>query len=109
MDATTRSSADPGQAVNPAERRLHTRVGVMLMATLRSTHGIFDCMVLDLSRGGAKVMLHEPHTIGGNVTLLLGGFGSFRAQPMWQRGEMIGIRFADPPETIASAFHGIVP
>jgi hypothetical protein len=109
MDATARSSAEIEHGTNPSERRRHVRIGIMLMATLRSTNGIFDCMVLDLSRGGAKVMLHEPHVIGTAVTLILGGFGSFRAQPVWQRGEIIGIRFADPPETIASAFPGLVP
>jgi PilZ domain-containing protein len=109
MDGTARSSAEIDNGPSPSERRRHARVGVMLMATLRSTNGIFDCMVLDISRGGAKVMLSEPHEIAPVVTLVLGGFGTFRAQRVWHRGEILGICFDDPPETIAAAFPGIVP
>jgi hypothetical protein len=109
MDGTARSSAEIETGASPIDRRRHARVGVMLMATLRSTNGLFDCMVLDISRGGAKVMLSEAHDITPAVTLILGGFGAFRAQLVWHRGEILGIRFDDPPEKIAAALPGIVP
>ncbi|HZT52000.1 MAG TPA: PilZ domain-containing protein [Stellaceae bacterium] len=94
---------------SPQERRRHARAGVMLMASLRSATGIFDCMVLDISRGGAKLMLTEPHELSPAVTLVLQGFGSFRAQQVWRHGEVVGIRFVDAPDAIAGAFPGIVP
>lgn len=109
MDGTARSSAESEPGASAIERRRHARVGVMLMATLRSTNGIFDCMVLDISRGGAKLALGEPHAIATAVTLVFGGFGTFRAQPAWQRGEIVGVRFLDPPQAIADAFQGLVP
>jgi hypothetical protein len=104
--------AGPGASIadtSPADRRRHARVGVMLMATLRATGGLYDCMVLDISRGGAKLTLGEPHAVGSAVSLVLGGFGTFRAEPVWQRGEILGLRFLDPPEAIAAALQGLVP
>jgi hypothetical protein len=108
MDGTAKPNTDVA-GVSPAERRRHERVGVMLMASLRSTNGIFDCMVLDISRGGAKLILGEPQALPPSVTLMLGGFGSFRAQTVWQHNEILGIRFTDTPEAIAEAFQGLVP
>jgi len=109
MDGRAGSGAGTEQGMSPSERRRHPRVGVMLMAALRSANGMFDCIVLDISRGGAKLTLGEPHAIGNAVSLVLGGFGTFRAQPVWQRGDVMGIRFLDPPETIANALNGLVP
>ena len=108
MDGTAKPSTDVS-GTSPADRRRHARVGVMLMASLRSTNGIFDCMVLDISRGGAKLMLSEPHALPSSVTLVLGGFGTFRAQRMWQHNEILGIQFADTPDAIVEAFQGLVP
>jgi len=108
MDGTARAKTDV-TSPSAAERRRHARVGVMLMASLRSTNGIYDCMVLDISRGGAKLTLGEPQTLPPTVTLVLGGFGTFRAQTVWQHNEIVGIRFDDTPEAIAQAFQGLVP
>jgi hypothetical protein len=81
----------------------------MLMATLRAVNGLYDCMVLDISRGGAKLSLGEPHAVASAVTLVLGGFGAFRAERVWQRGEFLGVRFLDPPDAVAAAMKGLVP
>ena len=108
MDGTAKPGANVS-GTSPADRRRHERVGVMLMASIRSTNGIFDCMVLDISRGGAKLMLSEPHALPSSLTLVLGGFGTFRAQRMWQHNEILGIQFADTPDAVVEAFHGLVP
>lgn len=106
--ATPQTAGNP--AVLPHERRLHPRIGVMWMATLRSASGLVECIVLDVSCGGAKLALSTPITLrpGAGATLVIEGFGSFRASGVWQRQDYVGIRFLDPPETIARAFPGVL-
>ena len=93
------------------ERRRNQRTGVMMMATLRATRGFFDCMVLDLSSGGAKLAMSEPLVLapGDAVSLIIARVGTFRAQSVWQRTTFAGIRFLDPPEAIAQALGDILP
>ena len=93
-----------------AERRRHHRVGVMMMATLRATRGFFDCMVLDLSSGGAKLAFGDEIVLrpGDGVSLIIARLGTFRAQSVWQRTTFVGIRFLDPPEAIAAAMGSIL-
>jgi hypothetical protein len=95
----------------PSDRRRATRVGVMIMATLRASRGYFDCMVLDLSSGGAKLAMgdHIVLTPGLNVTLIMTPYGSFRAKVVWQRLSIAGISFIDPPETVAVALGDLLP
>jgi len=94
-----------------ADRRRQQRIGVMMMATLRATRGFFDCMVLDLSSGGAKLAISEPVVLtpGGAVALIIAPFGTFRGQLVWQRTTFVGIRFLDPPETIVKALGDVLP
>jgi hypothetical protein len=95
----------------PAERRRHQRAGVMMMATLRAGRRFFDCMVLDLSSGGAKLAFGEEIVLplGDPVALIIGQIGTFRAQSVWQRTTFTGIRFLDPPEVVALALGEMLP
>jgi hypothetical protein len=101
----------PHLSPSPAERRRHQRVGVMMMATLRMTRGFFECMVLDISYGGAKLAMGRRMTFasGAKVTLIISHVGEFRAEPVWQRDDFIGLRFTDPPETVAAALGKLLP
>jgi hypothetical protein len=94
-----------------SERRRHHRAGVMMMATLRAGRGFFDCMVLDLSVGGAKLTFGEEIVLapGDPVALIIARIGTFRAQSVWQRASFTGIRFLDPPEAIALALGDLLP
>jgi hypothetical protein len=110
MDGTP--ATDIGTAKpHPAERRRHQRAGVMIMATLRTGRGFIECMVLDLSSGGAKLAFGEEIVLppGHAVALIIGRIGTFRAQAVWQRTTFTGIRFLDPPETIAQALGDMLP
>jgi hypothetical protein len=108
MDASSAKVATTNESY--AERRRHHRVGVMMMATLRATRGFFECMVLDLSSGGAKLAIDGEVVLrpGDSVSLIIAPIGSFRAQSVWQRTNFAGIRFLDPPETIAAAMGSIL-
>src|SRR6185437_7423406 len=95
---------------NYAERRQHRRVGVMMMATVRAARGFFDCMVLDLSSGGAKLAFSDQVALrpGDSVSLIIARVGTFRAQSVWQRTNFAGIRFLDPPDAVAEAMGAIL-
>ena len=66
-------------------------------------------MVIDVSRGGAKLMLGQAHPLPKSVTLVVGALRHVPRQAVWQRGEFAGVRFLDPPEKIADAFGGMLP
>jgi PilZ domain len=109
MDATDTRALGRESVANPAERRRHQRVGALWMATLQSGGHVEECMVIDISRGGAKLMLPQAHPLGGIHALVIGGFGTLRARLAWQRGEFAGVEFLDPPETIAARFRNMLP
>jgi hypothetical protein len=93
-----------------AEQRRDQRFDVMWMATLRAAHGFYDCLVLNISRGGAKIALSEQCslTIDDPVTLILESFGPLRAVIVWDRAGFAGIRFSDPADKIAESLGDIV-
>jgi hypothetical protein len=105
MDATPTTSTSAAPPAALAERRQHTRIGILWMATLRSATGFIECIVLDISRGGAKLAFNGPASLPATpVALVLEGVGTFRAVAAWQRQTFAGIRFLDPPDEIARAF-----
>jgi hypothetical protein len=110
MNATAITIAGSAEPAASLERRRHPRVGVTFMAVFRTPHGFYGCLVVDLSRGGAKLSFAETPLVapGEPVTLLMEPFGEFRAQAVWRRGELAGIRFLDPPAKIAAAFHAVL-
>jgi hypothetical protein len=83
----------------------------MIIATLRVTGGFFECMVLDVSSGGAKLTMGDHFVLspGVNVTLIMPPYGTFRAQAIWQRRSVAGIRFLDPPDAVADALGDALP
>lgn len=103
-------TAKPVRAV-PVERRRHKRVGLSWLATLRISGGLYDCLVIDLSLGGAKVALGENMALApaDQVTLVIDKIGAFRAEAVWRRGAFAGLRFRDPPETVAATLGSHLP
>jgi hypothetical protein len=111
MDTITSSNAATAAEAGHAERRRNQRIGVMWMGTLQVPRGFFDCVVIDVSLGGAKLAFGEPHALaaGTPVSLILERFGTLRAETVWQRAGIAGIRFLEPPDAIAAAFAPILP
>jgi hypothetical protein len=89
------------------ERRRFRRMAVIWAATLETTHGAFDAIILNVSLGGARVRLPEPVSLLEKVTLVQNKLGRFSAEIVNQNGNEIGLQFVDPPEVIAMRF-GIV-
>ena len=92
-----RSGAEPQSAAqpHPRERRKYTRKKAFLPAKLATETGAFECFVLDLSRGGAKIELKEELPKGLPVTLVLEPLGTFNGIVAWQKGGYLGMEFGE--------------
>jgi hypothetical protein len=69
----------------------------------------YDCVVVDLSLGGARIHLAEPMAKGEMVTLMLDRLGALRAEIVWQEEQSIGLRFVDDAKTIADMIGNRLP
>ena len=91
------------------ERRRFRRTSVSLASTLETAHGTMQCVVLDLSLGGAGIRLHEQLEPLEQVTLVLAKFGRFRGHVVWRNATNAGIQFSDPPDEIMLRFGNDIP
>jgi hypothetical protein len=91
------------------EFRRFRRKSVILASKLETSHGVFDCVALDLSLGGARLRLDGSVEILERVVLVLGKFGRFPCEVVWRNATEAGLQFADAPEEIATRFGNIIP
>ena len=87
-----------------AEQRRHIRKRVLWAARLDTAEGPFNCVILNVSRSGAKLRLPAATTISSRepIQLVLEAFGELRAEIVWQRGDKMGIRFTTDPDQVAA-------
>jgi hypothetical protein len=67
--------------------------------TLAAGGRTYDCELLDLSLGGARLRVGEPMPDDDNVVLQHRVGGLFFASATWRRGDEIGVRFRVPEQT----------
>ena len=92
-----------------AAHRATVRKRVLWAARIEAAGRQYDCVVVDLSLGGAKLDVAAPVAQGDAVTLILERFGSFRAEIAWRDDGSIGLRFAEDPQRIADLIGGRLP
>jgi hypothetical protein len=65
--------------------------------------GVFTCVVLNVSQGGALVQIDAPLLPTERASLMIERFGSLGAHVVWQLVELckVGLRFTDPPQHVA--------
>jgi hypothetical protein len=77
-----------------SEQRRHARRSGLWSAQLETTSGRrLDCILLDVSAGGAKLRLEEPVGVGEIMTLVSERFGSRGARVTWTAPRYAGVRF----------------
>ena len=105
-----RSQGDrPRTDVGWAERRQFRRKAVIWAAKLETDHGVFDCITLDLSLGGARLRCSRSIALLEPTTLVLDKFGRFPGEVVWTTPTEIGVQFTESPEQVASRFGDILP
>ena len=94
---------------SPADRRQHKRKPVLWAARIETLDGPSECIILDLSLGGAKVRSPAPVKAKETVTLVIDRFGALNAEVMWARSGRMGLRFVDAPDQIAHIIGASLP
>lgn len=89
---------DPVRRILPG-RRAFARLRLAIPARLLATHATGTCVLLDLSRTGARIGLAEPLPTGDMLYLRLAGFEVF-AEVVWREvgigGGVNGLAFDEP-------------
>ncbi len=82
-------------------RRTAARLRLAIPARMLTIHGIHDCILLDLSRTGARIALTKPLPIGSNgfvAVAQIEAFGEVIRREMGESGGVNAVRFDDPLE-----------
>lgn len=89
-----------GVARDAAERRLHPRfrtdgAGELLLGPLR-----FPCAIIDITSGGAQLLLSEQIAPLSPATLRIVNVGALHCRVVWNRNGRIGVRFLHEPNWV---------
>ena len=101
-------TSDQSESEAAALRRT-VRKRVLWAAKLDVAGQRYDCIVVDLSLGGARLHVTAPVLKGEIVTLRLDRFGALSAEVMRQEERSIGIRFVEDPQRVAEIFGARLP
>jgi len=83
------------------EQRRHIRKHVLWTARLETKDGSLDCIILNVSRSGAKLRLRAPSLLRQPVKLVMESYGTLPAEIVWQQVDNMGIRFKADPDEVA--------
>ena len=83
------------QAEQQIESRAVPRVPINLWGEVRSSAGVCNCEVVDLSRDGAKIRSERAWEVGEEVRLTMELFGTCRGSVVWCDSGTVGIEFAE--------------
>ncbi len=99
-----------------AEARRHYRNPVLLKAKIYQLGILYDCVVRDISPGGAKIIKDvmignrvETLQIGAALTLSVERFGDFPGRVIWYDEKYIGLQFLEVSEEIRDVFLRLLP
>jgi PilZ domain len=92
------------------ERRTHRRMPTLWDARLDCDTGVFTCVVLNVSPGGALLRIDAPLIKTPRATLMIERFGALAASIVWQLPEehKLGLRFLVEPERVVRFLGGAV-
>jgi hypothetical protein len=69
---------------------------------LQTARGPVHCVVIDISRGGARLSAAAAVKIGQSVTLLVAGLGMYRGTVVWVQDGTIGLKFIEEKAATAA-------
>jgi hypothetical protein len=102
---------------NPNERRLYTRCSVLLSGSVRLGSRTINCIVLNISLGGAMIRLLNKAEFEAASTpmrfdpivLRIDRFGEFPGEITWRNKEHQGIKFLADPRKVAQMIAHTLP
>lgn len=87
--------------------REHERRIVLVEARVMEDGQWHDCRIVNISAGGAKLLIGRQLGDGAAVRLHIGQFGQFGATVTWQRDGEMGVRFTHDPAEMADLVMGL--
>jgi hypothetical protein len=98
IEGDDQGTAPRGPVLRGSERRWRERRSGLWAAQLENAQGgRRNCLVLDVSSGGAKLRVEQPASLGDIVTLIGERFGTRRGRVVWAANHRVGITFLDKP------------
>ncbi len=91
-------------------RRRYERVTVMWSGTLTVGRREIGCIVRNISAGGATVQVETPIVVFSVAAILeTARLGQLRSRVVWNRGDLVGLRFSEKPQKVARALGITLP
>lgn len=94
----------PGPAAG-RERTLrrHSRSAVFWSGAVQAGRQSIDCVVLNMSPGGAKIRLMKRYVGDGSPVILhIDRLGGYTSEVVWSEGNTMGLRFLKNPQQVAA-------
>jgi hypothetical protein len=80
------------------ERQKHPRTAVFCSGKLAAGGHAWDCDILDISVGGAKLRFRTPLDPGAELRLTIEPHGTLPGRVAWQNGQYLGMEFVCDPD-----------
>jgi hypothetical protein len=88
-------------------KRRNTREKILTHAEILINDDWYDCRILNISVGGAKLLLDRQIDRGLAVILQIGQFGQFNVTVAWQQSGELGIKFNHDALEMAGVIMGL--
>ena len=92
---------------NKENKRRDTREKIITQAIILIDKDKYDCRILNISVGGAKLQIDRHFDSGLAVILQIGKFGQFNATIAWQQSGELGIKFSHDALEMAAVIMGL--
>ena len=100
----------PMTELRAPSRRRYERITVMWSGTLTVGPREIGCIVWNISAGGATVQVETPIVVSSiAATLETARLGQLRSKVVWNRGDLVGLRFMEKPQKVARALGVTLP
>ncbi len=95
------------EAPDIVEKRQFERYPLMLESTVSVGQAVLDCVIFNISAGGAKIRLKGSEIRPKNdqiesIVLHIPGFGEFEGRIVWTDDEYVGIQFRESHKTMVN-------
>jgi hypothetical protein len=99
------------KALTARERRAHRRKPTLWEGRLDTDIGVYACVILNISQGGALLQVEAPLLPTQRASLTIERHGSLGAEIVWQMldEDRVGLRFTDPPQIVSRTLNGALP
>ncbi len=90
-------------------RRRFLRRSVLWPGQLVAQGKKLSCTILNMSLGGAKIVLSDEAGVSGSVTLEGARFEGLQATVEWRSGRLLGLQFDQDPAQVARVLGSLLP